>query len=64
MNERKQTVNFKDLDQSQLVDMLLDLQSLVDGNFLYEDDITQVTGLNDQAPKILASVNLLKSLKF
>ena len=64
MNERKQAVNFKDLDQSQLVDMLLDLQSLVDGNFLYEDDITQVTGLNDQAPKILASVNLLKSLKF
>ena len=57
-------MNFKDLDQSQLVDMLLDLQSLVDGNFLYEDDITQVTGLNDQAPKILASVNLLKSLKF
>lgn len=57
-------MNFKDLDQSQLVDMLLDLQSLVDGNFLYGDDITQVTGLNDQAPKILASVNLLKSLKF
>lgn len=57
-------MNFKDLDQSQLVDMLLDLQSLVDGNFLYENDITQVTGLNDQAPKILASVNLLKSLKF
>ena len=52
-----------DLTSQQLYTMLCNLQTLVDGNFVYPEEIVEHTGVGTfQAAEILESINLLKSL--
>ena len=56
-------MNLSDLNKSQLITMLSDLQDLVCCDFHYVEEIVALTGVNiDRAKEILESVNLLKSL--
>ena len=56
-------MNLPDLNKSQLITMLSDLQDLVWCDFHYVEEIVALTGVNiDRAKEILESVNLLKSL--
>ena len=52
-----------DLTSQQLYNMLCDLQTLVEGDFHYVEEIVSLTGVGTfRAAEILDSINLLKSL--
>lgn len=56
-------MNLSNLTSQQLWTMLSDLQTLVDGNFVYPEEIVEYTGVGTfHATEILDSINLLKSL--